>query len=157
MSSKLRGFPRRYIGVFLLVVGLVAMIPMNVAGQGTLTLSVDRNVGMAFGSFIQGSFTLRGNGPESVQNLTVYFNGEEVHFVTGNTIAWVFSTGNYPSGPTNITLFGVDDVGGTYSATRQVTFMGAGMVNIIVIVIGGLVVVSVLVKYGPRLARSRKK
>lgn len=157
MSSKSRRSNLRNIGVLLVTVGLVTMIPICAIGQGTLTLSIDRNVGMALGSLIQGSFTLRGSGPESVQNLTVYFNSEEVRFVTGNTIAWVFNTGNYPSGPMNITLFGVDDVGGTYSAARQVTFMGAGMVNIIVIVIGGLVVVSVLVKYGPRLARSRKK
>jgi hypothetical protein len=157
MSSKLRGSTQRHIGVFLLVVGLVAVIPLNAAGQGTLTLTLNRNVGMAFGSFIQGSFTLHGGGPENVQNLTVYFNDEEVRFVTGNSIVWVFNTDAYPSGPTNITLFGVDDVGGTYSASRQVTFMGPGLVNIIVIVIGGLVVVLVLAKYGPRLVRSRKK
>ena len=150
MSSKSRRSNLRNIGVLLVTVGLVTMIPICAIGQGTLTLSIDRNVGMALGSLIQGSFTLRGSGPESVQNLTVYFNSEEVRFVTGNTIAWVFNTGNYPSGPMNITLFGVDDVGGTYSAARQVTFMGAGMVNIIVIVIVGIIVVLVLLRYGLR-------
>ena len=157
MSSKLRGSTRRHIGVFLLVVGLVAVIPMNAAGQGTLTLTLNRNVGMAFGSFIQGSFTLRGSGPENVQNLTVYFNGEDVHFVTGNSLLWVFNTGDYPSGATNITLFGVDDVGGTYYATRQVTFLGPAVVNVIIVVIFALVAVLLVAKYGPRLARSRKK
>ena len=141
----------------MLFLGLVAMIPMNAAGQGTLTLRLDRNVGMAFGSFIQGSFTLRGSGPENVQNLTAYFNGEEVHFVTGNSMVWVFNTGDYPGGPTNITLFGVDDVGGTYYATRQVTFIGPAVANVIIVIILALVVVLLIAKYGPRLAKSRKK
>lgn len=157
MSSKSQVSTARYLGVFVLILGLVAIIPMNAAGQGTLTLRLDRNVGMAFGSFIQGSFTLRGSGPENVQNLTVYFNGEEVHFVTGNSIAWVFNTGDYPSGLTNITLFGVDDVGGTYYATRQVTFLGPAVTNVIIVIILALVIVLLVAKYGPRLARSRKK
>ncbi len=87
----------RYIGILLLV-GLICGFPLQVAGQGSLTLSLDRNVGMALGSIIQGTFTLRGSGPENVQNLTVYFNGDEVHFVTGNSIAWQFNTADYPGG-----------------------------------------------------------
>ncbi len=82
----------------LLLVGLISCFPIQVAGQGSLTLVLDRNVGMALGSIIQGTFTLRGSGPESVQNLTVYFNGDEVHFVTGNSIAWQFNTADYPGG-----------------------------------------------------------
>lgn len=157
MSSKSRASTARYLGVFLLVLGLVTVIPMNAAGQGTLTLTLNRNVGMAFGNFIQGSFTLRGSGPENVQNLTVYFNGEEVHFVTGNSVVWVFNTGDYQSGLTNITLFGVDDVGGTYYATRQVTFLGPAVANVIIVIVLVLAIVLIIAKYGPRLARSRKK
>jgi len=140
-----------------LVVGFVSIIPLNVAGQGSLTLSIDRNIGMAFGSLIQGTFTLRGSGPEAVQNLTVYFNGDEVHFASGNSIAWQFNTDDYPSGSTNITLFGVDDVGAGYYATIQVTFLGGIVSNIIIIGIVALVAVLILAKYGPRLLSMRKK
>ena len=129
---------------------------MQVAGQGSLTLSLDRNVGMALGSIIQGLFTLRGSGPESVQNLTVYFNGDEVHFVTGNIIAWQFDTADYPGGSTNITLFGVDDVGASYHATSQVTFIGGVVSNLITIGVIAFVVVVILVKYGSRILSLRK-
>ena len=145
----------RYIGILLLV-GLFCCFPMQVAGQESLTLSLDRNVGMHIGSIVQGTFTLRGSGPEAVQNLTVYFNGDEVHFVTGNTIAWQFNTADYPGGSTNITLFGVDDVGTTYYATRQVTFIGGEVSNLITIGVIALVVVLILAKYGSRLIGLRK-
>jgi hypothetical protein len=72
-------------------------------------------------------------------------------------MVWVFNTGDYPGGPTNITLFGVDDVGGTYYATRQVTFIGPAVANVIIVIILALVVVLLIAKYGPRLAKSRKK
>jgi len=157
LSSKLQRFDLRYIGFFLLTAGLVMTIPMTATGQGTLTLTINRNAGLSFGNFIQGSFTLSGSGSESVQNLTVYFNGEKVHFVIGNTITWEFSTGDYPSGSTNITLFGVDDVGGTYSAYSQVTFMGSETVATIVTVIVALIAVMALVKYRGRLHRSGNK
>ncbi len=145
----------RYISI-LLVAGLISCFPMQVAGQGSLTLVLDRNVGMALGSIIQGTFTLRGSGPDSIQNLTVYFNGDEVHFVTGNSIAWQFNTADYPGGSTNITLFGVDDVGTRYHATSQVTFIGGVVSNLITIGIIALVAVVILVKYGSRLMGLRE-
>ena len=129
---------------------------MQVAGQESLTLSLDRNVGMALGPIIQGTFTLRGSGPEAVQNLTVYFNGDEVHFVSGNSIAWQFNTADYPGGSTNITLFGVDNVGASYVASRQVTFIGGAASNILTIGVIALVVVVILAKYGSRLMGLRK-
>lgn len=146
----------RYIGILLLV-GLISSIPLQSTAQESLTLSLDRNVGMHLGSLVQGTFTLRGSGPEAVQNLTVYFNGDEVHFVTGNTIVWQFNTADYPGGSINITLFGVDNVGATYYATRQVTFIGSLVSNAITIGVIALVAVLILVKYGPRLMNVRSK
>jgi hypothetical protein len=153
MAMKSHRYNLRHIGAILLIVGVVSVIPMNAAGQGSLTLSINRNVGMAFGPIIQGTFTLTGNGPEDVQNLTVYFNGDEVHFVIGNSIAWQFNTGDYPGGSTNITLFGVDNVGVRYTASRQVTFIGGIVSNVITFGIIALVVVLILAKYGPRLMK----
>ena len=146
----------RYIGILLLI-GLVSCLPVQTAAQGSLTLSLDRNIGTALGPLIQGTFTLRGSGPEAVQNLTVFFNGEQVHFVTGNTIAWQFNTGDYSSGAMNVTLFGVDNVGGSYVASRQVTFLGGVVSDIFTIGIIAFVVVIILAKYGPRIAGLRKK
>jgi hypothetical protein len=139
------------------LVGLISSLPLQSTAQESLTLSLDRNVSMHLGSLVQGTFTLRGSGPEAVQNLTVYFNGDEVHFVTGNTIAWQFNTADYQGGSTNITLFGVDNVGATYYATRQVMFIGGVVSNVITIGVITLVAVLILAKYGPRLMALRKK
>jgi hypothetical protein len=142
-------------GFLLISVGLFACMSMQVSGQDSLTLTLDRNVGIGFGTIIQGLFTLRGSGPAEVQNLTVYFNGEQVHFVTGNTINWQFHTGNYSAGSTNVTLFGLDDAGGTYSATREVFFLSEAMSTIVIGIIMALVVVLVIVRYGPMLRKRR--
>ena len=157
MRPRMHRHSLRNIGAILLIVGFVTAISLNAAAQGSLTLNLDRNFGTALGSLIQGTFTLRGSGPEEVQNLTVYFNGEQVHFVTGNTISWQFDTGDYASGAMNITLYGVDDVGGEYLASRQVTFLGGAASNIFTIAIISLVVVAVVCRYGPRIAELRKK
>ena len=142
-------------GFLLIAVGLFAGMPMHVSGQGSLTLSVDRNLGIGFGNIIQGTFTLRGSGPAEVQNLTVYFNGEQVHFVAGNTIAWQFHTGDYAPGSTNITLFGLDDSGGTYSATRDVFILSEAISTVVIGIIMTLVVVLVIVRYGPILRKKK--
>ncbi|MHA2601501.1 MAG: hypothetical protein AM324_005130 [Candidatus Thorarchaeota archaeon SMTZ1-83] len=141
--------------LLLITAALFVGVPMQVNGQGTLSLSVDRNVGIGFGNIIQGSFTIRGSGPAEVQNLTVFFNGEQVHFVTGNTIAWQFNTGDYAPGSTNITLFGMDDSGGTYSTSRDVFILSETMA---IVILGGvmvLVVILVVAKYGPMLRKKR--
>ena len=147
----------RIICILFVTVGLVSSLSANVTGQDTLTFSINRNVGMAFGNYISGTYTLHGSGPTSIQNLTVYFNDEQVHFVTGNTISWLFDTANYEGGATNVTLVGVTDTGTSYDSTQTVVFIGGEINTIITISIIALVVVLVLAKYGPRLMRMRNK
>ncbi|MHA2353846.1 MAG: hypothetical protein ACXADC_01620 [Candidatus Thorarchaeota archaeon] len=144
-----------FVGFLMISIGLFTGMPMQASGQGSLTLTLDRNVGIGFGSIIQGLFTLRGSGPAEVQNLTVYFNGVQVHFVTGNNINWQFHTGDYGAGSTNISLFGLDNTGGTYSATTDVFFLSEALGSA---VLGGvmiLVVILIIVKYGPILRKKR--
>ena len=147
----------RIICILFVTVSLVSSLSMNVAGQDTLTFSVNRNVGIGFFSYISGTFTLHGSGPDTIQNLTVYFNDVEVHFATGNTISWQFDTGNYEGGSTNITLIGIDNVGGVYSATHQVVFIGESLNTLIYIGIIALVAVLLLAKYGSRIWGLRNK
>ena len=142
-------------GFLLITVGLFAGMPMQATGQESLSLSLTRNIGIGLGNIIQGTFTLHGSGPAEVQNLTVYFNGEQVHFVTGNTINWLFHTGDYAAGSTNITLFGIDDSGGAYRATRDVFFLSETMGTVIFGGVMILVVILVVAKYGPKLRKGR--
>lgn len=145
------------LGLLILVLGLVSGMAAHVAGQDTLTFTLDRTFGMALGNTLSGTFTLRGSGPDDIVSLTVYFNGEEVHSVTGNTISWQFNTGNYAPGSTNITLLGLDALGGTYQASRQVVILGEMTSNFIFIGIIAVVAVLAFVKYAPILKRRRKQ
>ncbi len=147
----------RIVCILVVTVGLISTLPMNVVGQDTLSFSLDRNMGMGFGSYISGTFTLHGTGPDTIQNLTVYFNEVEVHFVTGNTFSWQFNTGNYEGGATNITLIGIDEFGTPSFASQMVVFMAETLNTIIYIGIFALVGVLCLAKYGPRIMRLRKK
>jgi len=144
------------IAAFLLITsGLIAGLPMQASGQGTLSMSLTRNLGIGLGNIIQGAFTLHGSGPAEVQNLTVYFNGIQVHYVNGNTISWQFHTGDFPAGSTNITLFGIDDSGGTYRATRDVFILSEVMGTAIFGGVIVLVIVLAIAKYGPILRKKR--
>ncbi len=111
---------------------------------------------MAFGNYISGTFTLTGSGPDAVQNLTVFFNGDEVHFVNGNSVSWQFNTGNYPSGATNITLVGADDLGELYTANARFVFISGSLSTIITIGIIALISVLAIAKYGSRFLKSKK-
>ena len=112
---------------------------------------------MAFGSNIQGTFTLRGNAPESVENLTVFFNSIQVHFVEGNTVTWQFFTGDYDAGNVNITLLGITDTGLEYTISRDYIFFSEVQTNLITVGIVALVAILIFVKYGSRLLNLKKK
>jgi len=130
---------------------------MTISAQDTLAFTINRNVGMAFGSYISGTYTISGNGPETIENLTVCFNDVEVHFVSGNTITWQFNTANYDGGATNITMIGITGSGETYTAFQVVVFIAESISTMVTIGIVALVAVLILAKYGPRLMRMRNR
>ena len=147
----------RIICILFVTVGLVSSLSVNVSGQETLTLSVNRNIGIGFFNYISGSFTLHGSGPDTIQNLTVYFNDVEVHFETGNTVSWQFNTADYEGGSTSITLIGIDNTGGIHSASQHVVIINEALTGMVTIVVAILIIVLLLAKYGPRLMKMRNK
>jgi hypothetical protein len=155
MMSKKKRLGRRGLGIIaiVLVAACFSTITTDVAAQTTLSLSLDRNVGMALGSIIQGTFTLRGSGPDTIVRLAVFFNGDEVHSESGNSLVWQFDTASYASGSTNITLLGWDSQDDSFQTSLEVYFLGGVMSTIITGGIIVLVVVIVVVRYLPRLRR----
>jgi len=148
---------QRVVFATLIGITLISIIPIAALAQDSLSLSLNRSFGMAFGNYISGTFLLEGSGPDAIQNLTVYFNGNEVHFVSGHSVSWQFNTAEFSGGPTNITLVGIDDLGVVQQTSTQVVFIAEGISTIITGAIIVLVVVLVVAKYGPRLLRLRKK
>lgn len=146
------------MGLAFFAIVMIAISPAQVMAQDTLTFSLARNYGTGIGSNLEGTFTLHGTGPEVIVGLIVYFNGVEVHSVASNTISWQFVTTDYPSGATNITLYGWDDDGGSYVTSQQVTFLGESISTGITVGIIALVFALVLVRYVPKiLGRGEKK
>ncbi len=142
-------------GIVLLSLLVLSIVPIS--AQNTISVSLTRNFGMGFGGLIQGTFTLTASGSEEIQNLTVYFNGDEVYFTEGNSLSWQFVTDDYPSGSTNITIIGFDSSGTLYSGTTSATFLGTITTNLIIFGIFALVIILVIAKYGPIINRKRKQ
>lgn len=149
--------PQRLVSGLIIGLFLLSVFPIGATAQGTLTFSLHRDFGTAFGNSISGTFSLSGSGPDTIQNLTVYFNDTEVDFVEGNSINWQFHTGDYPSGATNITLIGIDNTGETYTASASFVFLSGSTSNTITILIIALTSILVLVAFGVRVLRLRKK
>ena len=141
---------------FIPVLLAFSLLLAPVTAQNTVTIGLTRNMGIGLGGLIQGTFTLTASGSEEIQNLTVYFNGEEVYFSEGNSLAWQFNTDEYPSGTTNITVIGWDDLGTEYMGSYSTTFLGPLATNIIVFGIITIVIILVIVRYGPALAKRRR-
>ncbi len=144
------------IGIAILFSGIL-LTPSFTGAQTDISFSLDRNFGMGFGSYIQGTFTLRGNAPDGVDNLTVFFNNLQVHFVEANTITWQFNTADYEAGSVNITLVGITSSGVEYSTSRDYIFFSEIQTSFISIGIVALVAILIFVKYGSRLLNLKKK
>ena len=146
---------RGYLWYFAILISFSLLVAPTTA-QNAITIGLTRNIGIGLGGLIQGTFTLTASGSEDIQNLTVYFNGEEVYFSEGYSLSWQFNTGDYPSGTTNITVIGLDDLGIEYTGTYTVTFLGPLETNLIIFGIFGLIVIILVVRYGSRLTKKQK-
>ena len=141
--------------VFGVALSILVVSANPVAAQTDITLSLTRNLGLGLGGIIQGTFTLSASGAGEIQNMTVYFNGDEVYFSEGSTFSWQFATDDYTSGATNITVIGIDDSGTVFTGSLSVTFLGGIGFNLIIFGIIALTIILVIAKYGPILMRRK--
>ena len=151
MSQQTRG----YLQYFAILVSFSLLVAPTTA-QNTITIGLTRNFGIGIGGLIQGTFTLTASGSEDIQNLTVYFNSEEVYYSEGNSLSWQFITGDYPSGTTNITVIGLDNLGNEYTGNYNVTFLGPFETNLIIFGIFSLIVIILIVRFRSHLTKKQK-
>ena len=134
----------------LIMFTIMVAAPRSASAQGTLEFSMSRNFGTGLGTNIEGLFTIHGSGPAEVIGISILFNDVEVHSVDSNTVDWQFNTNDYPSGETNITLYGWDADDGTYIAMVTRNFLTADSSNLftfgILAFVGVVVVLSVVFK-----------
>ncbi len=142
------------IAFILLCINLSAL-PGYGTGDGGLSISFRRNFGIGLGDYVQGKFTVTGTAPDSIVNLSLTFNGEEVLYVEGNDLSFQFHTDDFPPGETDITLFGWDSEGQIFSESEVVNILEPVWALIIGIVTGVIVVVAFFLKYGKYFRRKK--
>jgi hypothetical protein len=111
MSNKQKpAFIRLILHPFFLAILLIifAAIPTVTHAQEEpqLSISLLRNFGTAIGNNIKGTFTIRAQGPETLQSVTFYLDGAPMGTVTAAPFNLQFNTDNYPPGTHIITAVG---------------------------------------------------
>ncbi|MHA1474429.1 MAG: hypothetical protein ACTSQ5_04510 [Promethearchaeota archaeon] len=114
----------------------------NAQDEEILSLGIRKNVGTAFGDKIEGTFTISGSGPDSILNLTLFFNGTQVAFESDNQLSFRFDTKDYSLGLMNITLVGEDGEGMVYTVSISKEFISPAIGNWIIAIVGGIALIS---------------
>ena len=122
------------------------IISSNAQNEEVLSLGISRNVGTAFGNKIEGEFTITGTGPDSILNLTLFFNGTQVAFESDNELKFRFNTKDYPLGLMNITLIGEDSEGTAYNKSIFKESISPAIGNWIMVIVGVIALISIGLK-----------
>ena len=102
---------------------------------------------------MQGTFTITGEGSESIVKLAVFFNDHNVYNISGNSFFWTFNTDNYQDGATTIMLKGWTIDGQEYQTSKSVEFLSSFIGIQITIRIFGVVTLLIIIKYGRRIIK----
>lgn len=102
--------------LFLLIASVVLSLLQTlpaVAQEGTPTLEIKLNRDFGYGGFgeIQGTFSIKAQGPDNLQSVRFYFNEILLGEDTEAPFAVQFNTDNYSSGVTTFSAVGVLDDG----------------------------------------------
>ena len=135
----------------------VVITNTNAQDEDFLSLRISKNVGIAHGDKVEGDFTVTGSGPESILNLTLFFNGTQVKYESNNELSYRFNTKEYPLGLMNITLVGIDSEGEVYKKTIFKEFISPAIGNWIWIIIGGIALISGGLKLASYLKNKRNE
>jgi DNA-directed RNA polymerase subunit RPC12/RpoP len=88
----------RFPILFFMVLGLTALIASGVSAQQAagLSLSLSRTFGYASGTGkIQGQFSLKASGPESLQRVVFYIDDQQMGEATQSPFSLSFNTGRF--------------------------------------------------------------
>ena len=131
------------IFTFILLFSFNAVIMNTIAqDEEILSLGIRKNAGTAFGDKIEGDFTITGSGPETILNLTLFFNGTQVAFESNNQLSFRFDTKDYSLGLMNITLIGKDSEGTVYNKSIFKEFISPKIGNWIIAIAIGIALIS---------------
>jgi Bacterial Ig domain len=118
---------RKFRYLILYIIILLACVSTAFAQDDAgLHLTLKRDFGYAGGSDIQGAFTMRATGPEDLERVVFYIDGETMGEASQAPFELSFHTGSYPLGPHTLTAEGFTASGvQVASNTVQVNFVSA--------------------------------
>jgi len=99
-----------------LTLALVALMAFPARAQETLTLGLNKNFGFAWGSQIQGNFTLRADGPADLAHVVFLIDGQPVGEATQAPFQVTFHTGSFSLGEHALSAMGETAGGDRISA-----------------------------------------
>ena len=101
------------IGWFVLFLILMPVAGMAQEEDEGFKLSIRREFGYGGGSRIQGRFSMRASGPESINRVEFLIDGEVVFNDNELPFRYDFSTGEYPAGVHSLSAIGYTNSGET--------------------------------------------
>lgn len=142
----MRGGRREFRIVIMACIWLVAMsLGGTVFGQEesgeALRLRFRRNFGYSLGAQMQGTFTIRAEGPQGLERVAFLLDGEVIGQATEAPFSLSFNTRDYPEGIHQFSAIGYQANGQelqTETISRQ--FVATSAVTIVVIAIVALVI-----------------
>lgn len=152
----------RHLLTILLVV--LFAIPSLVFAQDdeTLTLRINRDFGFGGGSRIQGRFSMRASGPDSLERVEFLIDGEVVDVDHEAPFRYQFHTDDFPPGVHQLSALGITNDGRQLSSvtftyqflsSEQAKSVTTKLVVPILVIVGLLSLVAII---GPALLGKRK-
>ncbi len=130
---------------------------LDANAQESVSMDLNRNLGVDIGKNINGKFTLKCQGTEGIVRLKIYFNNEIVAEENSNSLKFTFKTENYPSGNTNITLKGWDANGTEFQTSKQYNFLKQWIEWAIIAGVAVVLIVYYFGKYQKRKKNNQKE
>ena len=110
---------RKLIPLFpLTLLLLLSIIPSVSAQEEGLTLKHSKDYGYAGAGDIQGTFSMKVSGPDSLMRVDFLIDGEVIGEDSQSPFRFQFSTGNYALGPHTLSAVGYTDDGRTLQSNQ---------------------------------------
>ncbi|MCL4871119.1 MAG: hypothetical protein KJ063_19340 [Anaerolineae bacterium] len=162
-TNKINFFSRCW-SAFIFCGLLMIMAPGVLAqDEPALTIRLSRDWGAAVGGRIQGTFSVRVTGPDNLERVVFYIDGERMGEDNEPPFRLQFLTDSYPTGPHTFTVTGFTRDGQELTSNEiRATFMSASdsqesLTRVMIPLIVGLALFAVIVPLGIAIASKRQK
>lgn len=109
IMSHANNHPLKQISAVLILCSImlgVLILPVYAQDEPVFTIRLSRDFGTAIGGRIQGTFSVRVNGPDNLERVVFYIDGEQIGEDTADPFRLNFNTDSFPPGVHSFTATG---------------------------------------------------